>query len=824
MKKKLSIILAAALALVGCKNWDFTYDTRFEMPTELISPSAQIALDVTSGSTVTLSWNGGGAHDGGLVLYQVLFDKVGGDFSEPLAVMNPDQGSQTELTLSHAELNTIARRAGIAPEKAGSFIWTLKGAKGGNAQMFPGSETIKVLRGIGIDNMPEHLYIAGTAAKEKGQEFRCQEEGLYIIYTKLATGNMKFTSEKDGGENYYFNTATGRLVNEPGATDVTEAPETGLARITVNFNTLSCTTEAIGMNVRCIWGANYNDIAVLEYQGNGVFQGDGDCVFLGPGREGTPDWCSWVEERFYFIAMVDGTEKCWGHSYADRAGDAWTPTEDEKYWEIAEHTWDQWSWLWKMDHALDMKHVTYTINTNDENKWKYSYVGGDIHYDQPTTTPDALFLSGDVAEGNDQPMRKEDDKFVIYNKFSAGEISFADGAGVKYFADADGKLFIGKPKTAVEASEGVTRVIVDFSAKTVKYDKIGDEVYVENAWDHLVMATLKYQGLGKWAGDGKILFAQSGDERYSMRTTVNGTNMRWGSNKGNDGKLPETEEEWYVYESEWEGQQWNNLYKFNKDDQDKDATFQVLGNDPVHMTHSVTVKSGDPVPPSTAPSTLALYGTGAETAGQAFRKVKDGVFSIVTRLSAGDLYFQGDGKNYFVDAEKGLLEGEGKGTATASASDHVSRITINFSTLAVTVESVNEYAHMKFGADFRDLAHLQYAGNGTFKAQNANIVFIDPNNPATNPPSWLGWIEERYYFIIEIDGTEKCWGSIDEYVTNPNMDLKPNGNEHFYDINEFSWDQWAHLWKFDNSVNGKNIDVEIRTNDNGDWKHIITIK
>lgn len=243
---------------------------------------------------------------------------------------------------------------------------------------------------------------------------------------------------------------------------------------------------------------------------------------------------------------------------------------------------------------------------------------------------------------------------------------------------------------------------------------------------------------------------------------------------------------------------------------------------------SVEMKKGKelnkPVVPTSAPSALALYGTGAESDGQAFREVEEGVFVIYTRLTNGTLYFKGDGKTYFVDAEQGLLQGDGEGEATASANEHVSRITVNFNTLAVKVEAVRENVQLKFCADYRDLASLMYQGNGVYKAENVSIVFIDGNNPSTNPPGWLTWVEERYYFIVAIDTIETCWGAINDNTTNPNMDGKPNGNEHYYDINEFSWSQWDHTWKFDDSINGATIDIELRTNDNGEWKHIITVK
>lgn len=259
----------------------------------------------------------------------------------------------------------------------------------------------------------------------------------------------------------------------------------------------------------------------------------------------------------------------------------------------------------------------------------------------------------------------------------------------------------------------------------------------------------------------------------------------------------------------------------------ENKTYHAHHND-VDLRDGVVFKTGKelqkPFAPTSAPSALALYGTGAETAGQAFRKVEEGVFVIYTRLKAGTLFFKGDGKNYFIDEELGLLQGAGAGETTASPNEHISRITIDFNTLSMKVEAVRENVQLKYCADYRDLASLMYQGNGVYKAENVSIVFIDGNNPSTNPPAWLTWVEQRYYFIVAIDAIETCWGAINDNTTNPDMDGKPNGNAHFFDINEFSWSQWDHTWKFDDSINGATIDIEVRTNDNGEWKHIITVK
>ena len=228
--------------------------------------------------------------------------------------MPSDLGAKNTLTLTHAQLNTLARKAGVKPNETGSFIWTVTASRGGVTKTFDGYASLSVVRGEGIDNIPEHLYVAGSAALEAGQEFRMEEEGLFVIYTELGAGSVKFTSEKDGGFTFFAD-EKGKLAEGEGSYNVADAPSTGLARITVNFNTLNFKVEEIGKNVRAIWGANYADIAVLEYVGNGDFTGDGDVVFLGPGREGTPDWCSWVEERYYFLAEGEGKEVCGGSTF-----------------------------------------------------------------------------------------------------------------------------------------------------------------------------------------------------------------------------------------------------------------------------------------------------------------------------------------------------------------------------------------------------------------------------------------------------------------------------------------------------------------------------
>ena len=184
--KKILWICSALLAMVSCQE-DYELNTDFAVPTELSSP-ASIQLNVSSPTPVVLSWSGGGAADGGIVLYEVLFDKADGDFSKPLATVKSDLGAATSLSITHAAINTIARNAGIYPLETGDIKWTVNASKGGVVKRTDKVATITVTRGEGIDNIPAELYLYGSATENSGQggiPFRCVEEGSFPDLYKI---------------------------------------------------------------------------------------------------------------------------------------------------------------------------------------------------------------------------------------------------------------------------------------------------------------------------------------------------------------------------------------------------------------------------------------------------------------------------------------------------------------------------------------------------------------------------------------------------------------------------------------------------------------
>jgi hypothetical protein len=364
MKRIIYLITIASLTY-SCAD-KFEYNTDFTSPTELNSP-ASIALDVTSPETIVLEWNGGGASDGSIVQYEVLFAESNGSFDNPIQTMQSDLGALPKLTLTHAQLNIIARWAGIATEQTGNVKWTVKSSKAGVVKTIDISKSIAITRGAGIDNIPENLYLFGTGAagvgETEGRAFRRVADGVFRIYTNLANGNIHFQSSTVAGEGFEYYGNNGKIKEGNGNLSVVSASEP--VRIVVDFNTISVTTEAIA-NVRCIWGATYDVIGNLAYIGNGKFEAANCAVaFIDPSRPETnpPSWLGWTEERYYFIANVEGSDKCWGRK------DGVSPErpvggESLSFYELGEFAWDQWEHLWKMSGALDMKSCTITINTN----------------------------------------------------------------------------------------------------------------------------------------------------------------------------------------------------------------------------------------------------------------------------------------------------------------------------------------------------------------------------------------------------------------------------------------------------------------------------
>ncbi len=219
-------------------------------------------------------------------------------------------------------------------------------------------------------------------------------------------------------------------------------------------------------------------------------------------------------------------------------------------------------------------------------------------------------------------------------------------------------------------------------------------------------------------------------------------------------------------------------------------------------------------------TTLYLFGTATENngaGGQAMRRAADGVFIAYTKAAVnGNYYFKSsttDAEPFicYADETGKIKEGSGSYSVNANAAGEVYRVTVDLNTQKMVIDKITTVKAI-WGATFDVIGNMTYQGNGIFKADNCTIKFIQKSRPETNPPSWLGWIEERYYFIATINGVERCFGRRDGVSAE-----RPLGTETpaFYELEEFAWSQWDHLWKMKGTLDLTKCSITINTNKNG---------
>jgi hypothetical protein len=104
MKNIFYCLLAGIVALVfvsGCKKDKTLGNTNVSAVKNLFLPEDGKYIKIASGASgsVSFEWEQARAEDNGLVLYEVVFDKEGGDFSKPLySVPSDGNGLYNKLT------------------------------------------------------------------------------------------------------------------------------------------------------------------------------------------------------------------------------------------------------------------------------------------------------------------------------------------------------------------------------------------------------------------------------------------------------------------------------------------------------------------------------------------------------------------------------------------------------------------------------------------------------------------------------------------------------------------------------------------------------
>ncbi len=346
------------LLFAACKKDERDINLTISEVTTLYAPAenAQVKLQPATSATLVFEWDGAKAEDGSLVLYEVAFDKEGGDFSQAVYKMASDgNGVQNKLSLSHKDLNRIANFAGIKSLETGTLQWTVLASKGTNIKKAAVSRTIRVERPAGFADIPTDVYLTGDATEagadiSKAIKMKSVSNGIFELYTSLKPGTYKFVNSTTGTPLSFQ--VQGGFLKEG---DAVASPATAQMpyRITLDFNNASARLmqiESVGY-----WFSPGGAInAQLAYGGNSTWKATDTKIEFrqeGWGRD----------ERYKFQMKLkdsEGTESTewWASTNADngRPDDA-TPAQYYFLSKVPEDQNNQWNFSFKFKSEADGK-------------------------------------------------------------------------------------------------------------------------------------------------------------------------------------------------------------------------------------------------------------------------------------------------------------------------------------------------------------------------------------------------------------------------------------------------------------------------------------
>jgi len=245
-------VMLCAVAFYSCKKDVKTLDTSVQAVTSINAPSNDTSINIapTTGSSVVFKWSASASAD--LVLYEVVFDKTGGDFSKPIyTIVSDGSGVQAQATVSQKTLNMIANAAGIAALASGSIKWTVVTSKVTNNKVSTTSHTLELTRPAGFATVPNAVYLTGSATEQgtnasKAIPFKKISDGVFELYTSLQPGTYQLIDNVSGTPITY--SINGPAIALNGQTTV--AGNKAVYRISLDFNNAAATlTQIVSVNM-----------------------------------------------------------------------------------------------------------------------------------------------------------------------------------------------------------------------------------------------------------------------------------------------------------------------------------------------------------------------------------------------------------------------------------------------------------------------------------------------------------------------------------------------------------------------------------------------
>ena len=360
---KYMLLTVGAALLAACSSDGEVRDLQVTAVQSIYEPAdaKSVVLQSSSSASLYFEWEPSLAEDGGAVLYEVVFDKTDGDFSDPLAIIASDNnGAMNHATISHKTLNQIAASAGVESAETGTLKWTVYASKGIFPVKAQEDRTLTITRLAGFAEVPAQLYITGEATEVGGELSKAMQmkkvaDGEFEIYMQLTAGqSFQFVSSNAGTPTTY--SLKGEKLVEGGTTTVSE---TGIYRYYVDFNAGSFTSKQV-TKVSLFLNWSQREIE-LAYQGLGVWAVSDYTIEGLSGGDNDDD-------RYKFRMQSTAGETEWRAINNDSK-----PTGNESYYYMVEKSnVEQWTnnEIWK-NPATDgwsgkTYDVTFSLNPSGE--------------------------------------------------------------------------------------------------------------------------------------------------------------------------------------------------------------------------------------------------------------------------------------------------------------------------------------------------------------------------------------------------------------------------------------------------------------------------
>lgn len=346
------IVYSLIFALFACSDDGEMRDMNVTAVSALYEPDngKAIVLQASASATLYFEWEPARAEDSGMALYEVVFDKADGNFSDPLLIMAADNnGGSNHATITHKQLNKIAALAGIESAQQGTLKWTVFSSKGINPVKAEQERTLTLTRLSGLADIPDNLYITGKATESgddlsKALVMKKLADGEFEIYTKLTAGeSFKFVSATSGTP-LEFSLSGEKIVT--GGTS--SASKTGIYKYYLDFNIGSFTTKEV---TKVSLFLNWSQMKIeLPYKANGVWELTGHAITGLSGNDNNDD-------RYKFRMESPAGETEWRAASNDSK-----PTGNEAYYYMVEKAnVQQWTdnQIWKNPATDGWSNKTY---------------------------------------------------------------------------------------------------------------------------------------------------------------------------------------------------------------------------------------------------------------------------------------------------------------------------------------------------------------------------------------------------------------------------------------------------------------------------------